>query len=64
MTTALALDWRKIETALERISRAYGFDIDRSPAGDLLAVEVLAHGDTIDDLNLTELAKDLAQELS
>lgn len=61
---APTLDWRKIETALERIARAYEFLIDRSPAGDLLAVGAINHGTTIDDLNLTELAKDLAKELS
>ena len=49
------LDWRKIESALEKLFREYGNAVDRqSKTGDVIT----------DDLNLTELAKDLAAELS
>lgn len=48
------LDWRKIEAALERLFREYGTAVDREgDSGDVVT----------DDLNLTELAKDLAKEL-
>lgn len=45
--------WRKIEAALERIARAYHLVLDRDVDGNVIA----------DDWNLTDLAKDLAEEL-
>ena len=59
------MDWRQIEAALVAIARDYGFDLQQhSDSGDCLALGAINIGDTIDDLNLTELAKDLARELS
>ena len=58
------LDWRRIEAALVRVVRAYGYTVDENhDSGDKIAVGVLMVDDTVDDLNLTELAKDIAMEL-
>ena len=56
------MSWRKIETALVHVCRAYGLTVDDN--GDKFAKEALCLGETIEDLNLTELAKDLERELA
>ena len=62
------LTWQRIETALVSAIRAYGYHCDElQDSGDKVVREVLIDPDpevdTIDDLNLTEFAKDLAREL-
>ena len=62
------LDWHRIEEALCAAIRKYGYHLDEShEVGDKIVREVLIDPDpevdTIDDLNLTEFAKDLAREL-
>lgn len=51
--------WRQIEAALERTLRQQGHPLDRSPpSGDLTTADDIPFG-----FNLTELAKQLEQEL-
>ena len=60
------LDWRKIEAALVKIVHAYGYgaSLDQNTrTGDKIARDILIDDDTVDELNLTELAKDIAKEL-
>lgn len=59
--------WRKIETTLVTVAKGYGLELDRDhDSGDVIARECLIFHDTdtVDDLNLTELAKDLERELA
>jgi hypothetical protein len=59
------LDWRKIESALCKVIHDNGYSIIANhEAGDNFALGMVAVHDDGADLNLTELAKDLAQELS
>lgn len=55
-----SLDWRKIESALERVARSWGWSLDRIT----LSADIIANAQRLDDLNLTALAKDLADELN
>lgn len=59
------MSWHKIESALVNTAIAYGYNVDQSEAGDRIAIAMLVdpQDDTIEDANLTELAKDLAKEL-
>ena len=62
------LDWHSLEHALVGAIRKYGYHLDEArDSGDKIVREVLVdpdpENDTIDDLNLTEFAKDLAREL-
>ena len=58
------LDWRKIEAALTRLIHDMGYSVDQhSDTGDKIAPFMLSPQADGDDLNLTELAKDLAKEL-
>ena len=55
-------DWRKIEAALERIVRGWGFELDQhSDSGDIITANAIRFNN---GLNLTELAKALAEELA
>ena len=58
--------WRRVETALVNVARAYGYDIIHSTdTGDNFAHDaiMIPDTDTFDDLNLTEFAQDLTKEL-
>ena len=58
------MDWKDLEHALVRIAYQYGFKLDIGAfSGDKIAVGAINVDDTEDDLNLTELAKDIAREL-
>lgn len=57
------LDWRRIEAELEDIARKNGFRLDRTDGRD--KVVIMGKDDCDEDisLNLTELAKELADRL-
>ena len=51
------LDWRRIETELENISRSFGYELDTTEGLDKIIV--FNH----DNVNLTQVAKELADRL-
>lgn len=58
-------DWRKIETALCKVLHDYGFSIIAShEAGDNYAAGMQDSHGAGDDFNITDFAKDLAEELA
>ena len=62
------LDWHSLEHALVAVARAYSYHLDQvADSGDKIVREILIdpdpEEDSINDLNLTEFAKDLAREL-
>ena len=59
------IDWHRLETALRAIFRDYGYSIDQgAESGDIIAAFALSPQGDGDDLNLTTLAKALAEELA
>ena len=62
-----SFNWRKIETELEDIARKNGFSLDQNIRGDKIieiTVESPEASYTGPEINLTELAKDLAERLT
>lgn len=57
------MDWRTIEAALVEMSKSHGYDIGQPGAsGDSIA-SIYCKDFTEYDLNLTEIAKELAERL-